>query len=232
MFHIAILAAALAIAAPASAQRRQYQGGEQNALRFWAGLFAPRGDSAYWNEAFDVFTGDESDFEDSSFGGDFKLALGRRTSILFSGAYSEGRSDQSYRDFVDVGGNPITHRTDLEIASATAAFVVNLTGPRARVIPYAGVGGGFYSWRLEESGDFIDFFPAEPEIFSATFSDSGDTTGWFWLFGLEVPLGPRWSFFAEGRWQRLDDELGGDFADIGKLDLAGRTVAGGVAWRF
>jgi hypothetical protein len=230
--RIAIAFAAVAVAAPASAQRSHYQGAQQSALRFWIGLFEPRADSTYWDESFDVFTGGRSDFEDAVVGVDYKLALGGRTGILFSGAYYDGSSEQAYRDFVDSFGDPIVHRTSLEIASATAAFVVDLAGGGAAVVPYVGAGGGIYAWRLEESGDFIDFFPAEPELFSATFADEGDTLGWFALAGLEVPLGPRWSFFAEGRWQRLDEELGGDFADVGKLDLSGPSFIGGAAWRF
>ena len=38
--------------------------------------------------------------------------------------------------------------------------------------------------------------------------------------------------FAEGRWDRADDELGGDFEDLGTIDLSGRRVFGGLAWHF
>ena len=47
-----------------------------------------------------------------------------------------------------------------------------------------------------------------------------------------LPKGDVGSFFAEGRWDRADDELGGDFEDLGTLDLSGRRVMGGVAWHF
>ena len=226
----AIVLATLAVAAPASAQRPYYGG--DHAIRFWIGLFEPDGDSQYWNDSFDAFTGETSDFADTTVGGDFKLGLTGRTSLLLGGSYYEGRADQSYRDFVDRFGDDITHRTTLEIASATAAFVVDLTGRRAVIVPYVGVGGGFYAWRLEEAGDFIDFIPEEPETFSTRFSDDGNTLGWFWLAGLEVPIGPRFSVFAEGRWQRLDDDLGGDFAGSGNLDLSGTSIVGGASWRF
>jgi hypothetical protein len=47
-----------------------------------------------------------------------------------------------------------------------------------------------------------------------------------------VPLGARWSVFAEGRWQNVEDELSGDFAGFGDLDLSGRQISVGAAWRF
>jgi hypothetical protein len=48
-----------------------------------------------------------------------------------------------------------------------------------------------------------------------------------------VPVGPQWSFFAEGRWQDLEEELGEDFEDLGAdLDLSGRSLAAGASWRF
>lgn len=230
LIGFAITAATLAFAAPASAQR-PYRGND-HAVRFWLGLFQPEASSQYWNDAFDTFTGDKSDFEDAAVGADFKLGLTPHTSLLLGGSYYEGGSDQSYRDFVDRFGSPISHHTQLEIAAATAAFVVELAPAHAPVVPYVGVGGGLYAWRLEESGDFIDFFPAEPEVFSTRFSNDGNTLGWFWIAGLEIPVGPQWSLLAEGRWQHLDAELGGDFAGSGNLDLAGPSIAGGVSWRF
>jgi opacity protein-like surface antigen len=227
---LAMVIGALALAAPASAQSRYYGG--DHSFRFWLGVFQPTADSQYWNDAFDTFTGEKSDFDDTTVGADFKFGLTGRTSLLLGGSYYEGTSDQSYRDYVDSFGNSITHTTRLDVAAATAAFVVDLTGRQAVVVPYVGVGGGFYAWRLEENGDFIDFTPADPTVFSANFSDDGTTLGWFWLAGVDIPIGPRWSVFAEGRWQHLENDLGGDFSGLGKLDLAGRSITGGVAWRF
>jgi opacity protein-like surface antigen len=233
---VAAACAAFALAAPVPAHAQSHGGGGyyagDHAIRFRLGLFEPRGDLDYWNDSFDVFTGDTAEFEDVDFGVDFKLGLGSRTSILFSGNIYAGEADQAYRDFVDEFGDRIVHTTTLDVASATAAFVVDLAPRRSVVVPYVGVGGGIYAWSLEESGDFIDFVPLDPVIFNDTFDDDGAALGWFWLVGLDVPVGPQWSFFAEARWQQVEDELGGDFEDLGDLDLSGRSISGGVAWRF
>ena len=97
--------------------------------------------------------------------------------------------------------------------------------------PYIGGGGGFYDWTLEESGDFIDF-DGGATIFTDTFFTDGTAFGTYFLAGLDIPLGNTWSIFAEGRWDSADDDLTGDFEGLGEIDLAGRQVAAGFAWRF
>jgi hypothetical protein len=227
--RILAVAAALLVSMPAWAQARY--GGTDNAFRFRVGLFEPAGDSQYWDDKQLDFTGEPADFENVDLGADFRWGLAPFASLLLSGDVYSGDEDQSYIDFVDDLGFPITHTTTLDVASVTAGVMIH--GPRHWVvIPYAGAGGGLYFWNLEESGDFIDFFPAEPEIFSATFEDSGQAGGYYWLAGVEVPVGTRWSFFGEGRWQSVEDELGDDFQDLGDLDLSGRQIAVGASWRF
>ena len=49
---------------------------------------------------------------------------------------------------------------------------------------------------------------------------------------MEIPLSNGLSIFAEGRWLRADDELDEDFEDFGTLDLSGRDMRAGIAWRF
>ena len=227
----AAVAALLAVAAPAAAQR-PYRGITDSQFRVRLGQFEPRGDSAYWNEKFDVFTGSVDQFDDISIGGDYLLALGRRNGLMFSLDAYEGEDDQAYLDFVDEFGSPIVHTTRLEFVSATAAYVLSLTGRDAAVVPYVGVGGGIYDWELEESGDFIDFGVVPAEIFTDSFRDGNTTLGWFWLAGVEVPIGPRWSVFAEARFADAEDELSGDFDELGDLDLGGRQIVGGASWRF
>ncbi len=225
------LAAALLVASAAAAQPG-YGYRSDNSLRFRLGLFTPEADSAYWDDSFSVFTGDGDDFEDVTFGGDFRLGLGSRLALMLTGDVWEGQEDQAYLDFVDEGGRDIFHTTTVDVASLGAGLVFQFTGPNATVVPYAGVGGAVYFWDLEESGDFIDFVPFDPEIFTTTFHDDGEAFGWFWLVGVEFPLGPQWGLFAEGRWHQVEDELSGDFEGLGDLDLSGRSISGGASWRF
>lgn len=224
-----------AASAPAWAQphyrSRPYYGPEHS-LRLRAGAFQPQGDSDYWETNAAVFTGDADDFEDVSFGLDYRLDVTEHFGVLFSGSFFQGTSDLAYRDFEDEFGDDILHTTTLDVAAFTVGGVVHFTNPGAAVRPYVGAGGGLYTWRLEESGDFIVFEPPPAEIFDGTFEDEGQAFGYYLLAGLEVPLGDAVGLFAEGRWTGAEAELDDDFEGLGDLDLGGREISAGVSFRF
>lgn len=239
MKRTALLATALAVlglAEPvlAASYRRAGRGhwGESQALRLQFGLFTPRGDSEYWDEKALDFTGDADSFEDLALGIEYLRYLGPRMGLLVGGNFYEGDATQVYRDFVDERGFDIGHDTELDIASFTVGLLAHLRRRDAAVVPYVGVGGGLYAWRLSEDGDFIDFGPAAPEIFTGFFEAEGTTLGYYLQAGLEVPIGSAWTVFADARWQRVTDELEDDFTGFGDLDLGGRSLSLGVAWSF
>lgn len=205
-------------------------GMENPSFRLRLGLFTPSGNSEFWDDNEAIFTGDAGDFEDASFAAEFLWPRNDRVGVLFSvGAY-EGSQRQSYRDYTDDLGNEVRHRTRFSVAPLTTAILVHLAPPDASVRPYVGAGAGFYWWEYRESGDFIDF-DAE-EIFEGRYESDGVTTGFFLLAGLEIPVRPNWSIFAEARWTHAKDELNDDLEDFGKIDLGGREVSAGVSWKF
>ena len=205
--------------------------GPDHSVRLRLGLFTPEAEGQYFEEKESDFTGDTDELEDMVGGIDYLYRAGSRFRFALSGDVYEGQVDQSYRDFVDNFGDDIRHTTTLEVTSITAGIQVPLAPEGAGVLPYIGAGGGVYTYRLEESGDFIDF-GGDFEVFPATLEAEGSVLGYYLLAGLEVPISPYFSFFAEGRWDRADDELGDDFEDFGTLDLSGRRVMGGVSWSF
>ncbi len=225
-----MLAGLLVVSAPAWAQRGSYE--RDGAFRLHLGSFRPDGDSEYWNDKAREFTGDMGDFENVSAGGDYLLSLNRHVGLLFSGNYYQGDTTQSYRDFVDNRGAEISHDTTLDVGSLTAGVVFSLTGPDAPIIPYVGAGGGLYSWRLEEKGDFIDFHSPHRDVFFSNPTSDGVTFGGYWMAGLEAPITPRLSLFGEGRWTRAKDTLEGDFKGFGDLDLSGREFVAGISWNL
>lgn len=204
----------------------------QNWIGIQLGMFAPDGDSDYWNDKELEFTGRADDFEDFSGGINYQRFLSERLALLASASYFEGDTDQSYIDFVDQFGAPITHTTTLEIATFEIGLLFRFLSREAPVIPYVGAAGGLHSWRLEESGDFIDFGLREPEIFTTSFSSEGDTFGYSWFLGLEIPLAENWSVSVEAKWRSAEDELGDDFQGFGTLDLSGQEYLAGMSWGF
>ncbi|HEY9423088.1 MAG TPA: outer membrane beta-barrel protein [Thermoanaerobaculia bacterium] len=228
---IIALAGLLVASMPAFAQGRRYYPEREGAFRIHLGAFQPDGESEYWEEKEEDFTGSVDDFENAVFGLDYLLPLNRRLSLAFSGSLYEGDSTNSYRDFEDNFGDRIRHDTTLSIASGTVGLMLHLTGADAAIQPYLGVGGGAYAWNLTEEGDFIASGPGR-EIFFAELESDGVAFGYYGLIGLEAPITPRLSIFGEGRWTQVDDELNGDLEGFGDLDLSGREFALGLSWNL
>ncbi len=227
---LAMTALGILTALPASAQGN-WRPGDFGSVRFRLGLFSPDGESQYWRDKFRDFTGSASSFEDTSFGVDYQWHANHNLSLMFGGSFFQGEATQAYRDWVDADGRDIRHVTTLDVNDLTAILVWQ-PFEHAAVSPYVGAGGGFLWWRLTESGDFIDFGDPDLAIVNTGFRSTGTTWETVLLAGLEVPLGYRWSFFAEGRWRDADDELGDSLAGLGTLDLSGVEYTGGFAYRF
>lgn len=224
-------AALLLLASPSLAASGRGHWGETQAMRIQIGSFEPRGESTYWDDKALDFTGSPADFDDTSVGISYVRFLGERLGVVISGNFFDGQSSQHYLDFVDEFGNEIVHDTELETANFTVGLLLHLTRRDAAIVPYVGGGGGFYFWNLTEFGDFIDFDQGA-EIFYGEFEDDGSTFGWYVHAGIEVPIGPNWSLYGDVRRERADDELAGDFAGFGDLDLSGRAYSIGASFSF
>jgi len=235
--HLAIFLLLLLVALPALAQYGR-SASRDNEVRIRIGLFEPDGNSEYWQfgEAADpgstVFTGDASDFEDVIVGVEYVRYLGPRLGFVLGASGWEGQEDQAYLFFEDQFGDDIVHRTSVEVGALTAGFVFNLIDRNRRIVPYVGIGAGFYIWSLDETGDFIDFGAFPLEVFSTRFEDEGEAFGWYWNAGLRVGITRNWSFFGEYRQHDADDDLSGDFEGFGNLDLSGDETSAGFVWTF
>jgi hypothetical protein len=227
--NLLVIAALALVAVPAAAQYRRAPA-ELNAFRVRIGEFSPRGNKDYWIDKRNDFIPDENAFDDAILGVDYLRAVGPRITLIASASSWETDVAQEYRNFVDEAGLPILHTTSFEVSSLEAGLLFRIGGRGASVSPYLGGGGGYYDWTLAEDGDFIDF--TDLSIFSDRFFQSGDAFGWFWLVGLDVRLGDAWRAFAEWRGLRADDQLAGDFAGLGTLDLSGDSFSVGVGWSF
>lgn len=217
--------------ASAQPHQRWAQSGD-NELRVRFGAFTPDGGGEYFADKFVDFTGQAADFEDGAFAVEYTRDLLPLLDLVVSGGAYEGIQEQRYRDYEDDRGNAIAHTTSLEIDHLEAGLRLRLGPPHARLLPYVVGGVGLYSYRLSEDGDFIDFTPPPPTIFDDRFEAEGAAVGWFAAAGLQLAVTRNTSLFAEGRWRRAEDELGDDFSEFGTLDLSGRELALGVAWRF
>lgn len=229
----AALIGGVTLAAPAEASRgSRGHWGESQALRVQFGLLEPRANSDYFDDKALDFDFDSTDFEDNSFGVSYLRFISDHLGVQFGVTGYEGSADPFYLDFVEDNGANITHSNDLETTALTVGLLWHIVERDRAVVPYLGLGGGLVSYDLIENGDFIDFGTSPASIFTDRFSASGETFGWYFQAGLEVPLGQNWSIFAEAKWTRAEDDLEEDFDGFGELDLSSRDIAGGFSWSF
>ncbi len=204
-----------------------------NQVRLRIGEFRPDGDSRFWADTFDAFTGSPSSLDDTVFGLDWRHRAGDTAlDVEVSLATYDGRTTVAYRDWTDADGYEIAHLEQLEIDPLTIAVVAYPLGRDLALRPYVGVGAGFYWWRYRERGDFIDFSVDPAELFNDRYVSDGTALGWFLEAGVDVRVSPSWSLFVDARWHDVDDELDGDLAGFGTIDLSGHEVSLGVAFRF
>jgi len=225
-----IVIASVMLATDAEAQwTRQYDPVGQ--VRFRFGIFEPAGESSGWDRVFQGFTGRPGDLQDFSWGTDLLWRPGDFGGLLFGFGSYAGTTTTGYTDWVADDGGEIRHRTRLEIADLTVAWVYHFGHGGVR--PYAGAGGGFVWWKLSENGSFIDFDDPELAVFQARYLADGTTFEALALVGVDIPLTPAWRFFAEGRYRWADDDLADDYPpDFGNLDLSGYEISGGFAIAF
>jgi hypothetical protein len=229
LFTVVLVSSAALVTGTAEAQGN-WQPGDFGSARIRLGLFMPQGDSEYWQDTEQVFTGGVDDFEDLELGFDYLWRFSRGSGLMFSSSFYEGDTTRAYRDYVDEDGYDIRHVAQLDTFDMTAAWVFQF--PTQPVRPYLGLGGGFLFWELTEEGYFIDFGDPGTPIVPAYYGDDGGTFEGLALAGIEIGMSPSFSFLLEGRYRFAEDELGSDFAGAGTIDLSGFEASAGFAWNF
>jgi hypothetical protein len=114
--------------------------------------------------------------------------------------------------------------SDIEMIPLEAALTLRLPLMEDKLVPYAGVGVGYYL--------FDDNFDED-----ANFEDVDDGFGFFPVVGVELRFGSRdqWAIFGEARWLFLSSDIDGaidELENIGDADLDGLAVNVGLLYRF
>lgn len=237
----ALLLSIAAVASPAEAGAGHRGRGPDGSFQVRMGGFFPEGGGDFWDETESAFTLDASDLNDFAFGLTVTRGISDVVEIGLNADFYDATSISAYRDFVDGAGFPILHDTTLETLPLTLDVRL-LAGGRyrqrgggrqvLRPVFYLGGGFGVTFWQYEEVGDFIDFADPQMAVFPGFFEDNGAAFETHVLAGFELPLNPSFNVLLEGRYSWADDELGGDFGGLGKIELGGPSVFVGGAWRF
>jgi len=213
------------------------------AIQFRLGGFFPQGGGEFWKENEEVFTLDIGDFRSTIFGITFMMPVSNHVEVGFNADFYNETVVSAYRGFVDQAGFPILHDTMLRQIPLVADIRLlpggrhGVRGSRSQFrvrhpVFYLGGGIGVNYWEYEEIGDFLDFGLDPPVIFFDRFIDDGFAFSAHAVAGIELPVGPNWGLLFEGRYTWSDDELDGDFAGLGSLDLDGASALVGASIHF
>ena len=227
-----LILAAVSVAPAVIAQ----SGGSKSAFQIRLGGFFLEADGEFWAENESVFTLDGSDFDGASLGLSFVSSLNNKLEIGINADFHEEETFSFYRGEV----LPIGHETRLESVPVTVdvrfipagRFRNRSRGAVRQPVFYVGVGAGLNFWEYEEIGDFIDFTVDPNEIFFDRFIEDGEALQVHVLAGLEIPLSPGFNLLLEGRYSWADDNLSGDFAGLGDIELGGTSAFIGGSFRW
>ena len=198
-------------------------------------LFA-RGGSDWYDFVTQQLTLEGRDFNAPGIGLDVGVTLTPRLEVQFGLDYNRSQVASEYRDFVDNNRLPIVQTTELRAVNLSGNAKIALM-PRgrdvsqfawvpARVVPYAGAGGGFLWFDVQQVGDFVDF--VDLSVFADVFAARGWTPSAQVFGGVDVRLAKRLYVTADGRYLWAAGDLGREWIGFDPLDLAGFRVSAGI----
>ena len=199
-----------------------------------------RGDSEWYDFVTDLLTIDTKDFNAPGFGLDVNVPLTSRLEAQGSFDISRSSALSEYRNFVDNNRLPIQQTTSLREINLGANIryllmdrgqqVSRLVWVPRRIVPFVGGGAGAFNYRLQQTGDFIDF--QDSSVFGDTFVSQGWAPSAQLFGGVDVRVFRRVYVTVDGRYLWAADDLERDFIGFDPIDLAGFRLSGGVNFNF
>lgn len=202
-------------------------------------LFA-RGDSDWYDFVTDLLTIDTKDFNAPGFGLDLNVPVTSRLDAQASFDFSRSSTLSEYRDFVDNNRLPIQQTTSLRelnfggniryLLMDRGQQVSRLVWVPRRIVPFVGAGAGAFNYKLQQTGDFIDF--QDSSVFGDAFVSRGWAPSAQVFGGIDVRVFKRVYVTVDGRYLWAADDLERDFIGFDPIDLTGFRLSGGVNFNF
>lgn len=171
-----------------------------------------------------------TDFNGPTINGEWLFGVGDNVEAGLGIGFYARTVPAVYADLVNSNGTEIEQDLKLRVVPFTATVRWLPIGRRAGFVPYVGAGVGVFSWRYQETGQFVDF--TDNSIFSGTFTGSGSTVGPVVLGGVRVPIS-NWGIGGEIRYQHAKGDLPADQGFAGTtIDLGGFNYVFSINFRF
>jgi hypothetical protein len=234
----------MAVTAPAAAQVRNSPDfffdpprGSITVRGSW--LFA-RGGSDWYDFVTENLTLERKDFNAPGFGLDVNIPLTSRLDAGGSFDVSRSNTRSEYRAYVDNNRLPIEQTTSLREINLGGHIrfallergrqVSRLAWVPRRIVPFVGAGAGILHYKLEQTGDFIDY--QDFSVFGDWFLSDGWAASAQAFGGVDVRLFKHVNATIDGRYLWANAELARDWIGFEPIDLAGFRMSGGVSFIF
>ena len=212
----------------------------RTSLSLRGGFTLNRASSDIYDFIIEQLTVERGDFNAPTFAIDFGWNLNQRIDLVLGLEYGRASKRSEYRDYVDEDDIPIVQDTQLTQVPLTLSVRFYLT-PRGRSVGqyawvpstaavYVGGGGGATWYRLEQSGEFVDF--RDLAIFEDVFVSDGWTIAGHVFAGVDIKLSTSIGLVLEGRYQFASHDLTGSFLGFDPIDLNGLRLMAGISFKI
>jgi hypothetical protein len=210
------------------------------AISVRAGMSLPRASSDLFTFTTEQLTVEKSDFRAPVIEGRVAVRLSDRVDVMFTAGGGTSNTRSEMREWVGTDGLPIEQTTTFRTAHVTFGAKAYLMD-RGRTVgrfawipskfaPYVGAEGGWIIHEFRQEGEFVDFETLD--IFEDDFVSDGSAPTVQAVAGLDMTINNRVMLTTEARYGWARDELGQDFVDFDRLDLAGFQITAGFTVRF
>jgi opacity protein-like surface antigen len=199
-----------------------------------------RSDGEIYDFLTEQLTLEKGDFDAPAIAADFSWRLTSWMDVVFGFEWSGREASSEFRDWVDQDGNAIEQDTRLDQVPLTVSLKLYPIGRgrqvgdyawvRKPVVPYVGGGIGGTYYKLQQTGDFVDF--VDLTIFEGDFSSEGVAFAQHVFVGADIKLTRSFGLILEGRYYWASADLQGDFIGFDPIDLDGARVMIGINWKL
>ena len=199
------------------------------------------GTQSLWDLTREELTVESGDLAGMSLGGEVGIRTTPRLDLTVAVGYNASETRSEFRDWVDNDDLPIEQTTSFTTVPVTVGVKAYLWERGRSVgqfawIPrtwnlYAGVAGGFVSYRFQQWGDFVDYETLD--IFNDKFyaTERGATV--HFTGGMDVTVNGRLVFTGEARYGIASAPIDSpDFTGFPDLDLNGLQITAGIGIRY
>lgn len=194
------------------------------------GYIMPFQSSDLWEDNLNNLAYEKTDFNSLNFSIEYQHRFQRNLSFYIEGVRYKKTVNSEYREYEYDDGSPIYQSMHLDMTSLEMGIQLNLLAPRSGFSPYIGAGVGFYFWKYEQYGDFIDF--SEFDVYEGFADQEAVALGFHVKGGLSMRINRSFGLLLEAKAHIAQGDLGEYFEGFEPFDLGALSLSAGFQFYF